>query len=94
MAFEQQAGVATGPTAQDIQTLAFCDPCQGHVDQAAQARVVIGECEGKGASWPTAEVVDLHRTLVTFANKKIGADGVAQIGVHLSHFHRRQPCQC
>ncbi len=93
VALQQQAGVATAPAAQDVQAFAFADARQRLVDQLTQARVVTGQGKGKRTRGDLAEVVDLQCALVTLANREVGTDGIAQIGVGLAQFDGSQPCQ-
>ncbi|MNF06589.1 hypothetical protein D3C80_2065690 [compost metagenome] len=58
-----------------------------------QARVVTGQGKGKCPGGDLAEMVDLQRALVTLADREVGADGVAQVGVGLAQFDRSQPGQ-
>ncbi|MNH08178.1 hypothetical protein D3C76_948760 [compost metagenome] len=93
VALQQQAGVATAPAAQDVQAFAFADARQRLVDQLLQARVVTGQGKGKRPGGNLAEVVDLQCALVTLANREVGTDGIAQVGVGLAQFDGGQPGQ-
>ncbi|MNO91152.1 hypothetical protein D3C76_826920 [compost metagenome] len=93
VALQQQAGVAAAPAAQNVQPFAFANARQRLVDQLVQARVVTGQGKGKCPGGDLAEMVDLQRALVTLADREVGADGVAQVGVGLAQFDRSQPGQ-
>ncbi|MNH29222.1 hypothetical protein D3C79_894400 [compost metagenome] len=58
-----------------------------------QTRVVAGQGKGKRPRRDQAEVIDFKGALVILANREVGADCIAQVGIGLAQFDGGQPGQ-